>query len=52
MFNGIHDISVQLLGELPLGLDILYFVSDFLLLTVIMIAFIYIILLPFRLMRW
>ena len=52
MFNPIHDISVQLLGVLPLELNLLYFISDLFLLLVIIIAFIYIITLPFRLMRW
>jgi len=52
MFNGIHDISVQLLGNLPLDLEVLYFVSDLFILIIVMIAFLYIILLPFKLMRW
>lgn len=51
MFNGIHNISIQLLGELPLGFEILYSLSDIMLLFVLFISIIYIILLPFKMMR-
>lgn len=51
MFNGIHDISIQLLGDLPLGFEIFYAISDFFLLFIIILSFIFIILLPFKLMK-
>lgn len=51
MFNGIHDISVQLLGNLPMSLEILYFISDFFILSVLIIAILYILLLPVKMMK-
>ena len=51
MFTGIHDISVMLLGKLPLGLEILYFLSDIFILFVLFISIIYIILLPVKMMK-
>lgn len=52
MWNSIHEISVQFLGQLPLGLEILYYLSDIFMLIVLFIAIIFIILLPFKLLRW
>ena len=51
MFNGIHEISVTLLGTLPMSLEILYFISDFFILFVLFISIIYIILLPVKMMK-
>lgn len=51
MFNGIHDISIMLLGDLPISLEILYFLSDFMILFVLFISIIYIILLPVKMLK-
>lgn len=51
MFSGIHEISVMLLGQLPLGFEILYGLSDLLILIVLFVSVFFIILLPFKLMR-
>lgn len=51
MFTGIHDISVMLLGDLPISLEILYFLSDIFILFVLFVSILYIILLPVKMMR-
>lgn len=51
MFNGIHEISVQLLGNLPISLEILYFISDFFILSLIIISLLAILLLPLKMMK-
>lgn len=51
MFNGIHNISIQLLGELSSNYQILYVISDIFLLSVIFISFVYMMLLPFKITR-
>ena len=51
MFTGIHNISVMLLGELPISLEILYFLSDIFILFVLFVSIIYIILLPVKMMK-
>ena len=51
MFNGIHEISIMLLGDLPISLEILYFMSDLFILFVLFISIIYIILLPVKMMK-
>lgn len=51
MFTGIHDISVMLLGDLPLGLEVLYFISDIFMLFVLFVSILYIILLPVKMLK-
>ena len=51
MFNGIHNISIMLLGDLPISLEILYFLSDIFILFVLFVSIIYIILLPVKMMK-
>lgn len=51
MFVGIHEISIIFLGTLPENYQLLYFISDFFLLTIIMITLLSIILFPLKLLR-
>ena len=53
MFEGIHEISIQLLGELSVNYQFLYALSDIFFLLVIFISFIYLFSLPVRMIgRW